>query len=178
LKSASLQYANALADVALAQGTADAALKQLGDFAAAFGVSAELRNFLTSPGVPREAKREVIEKIAARIGAGKIIRNFLFVVADHQRTHILPEIVASFQNVIRQRQGIAEAEISSVSELSAAQKKRFAQTLERLTGKKIEAKYSLDPALLGGAVVRVGDTIYDGSVRSSLNEMRARLAAE
>jgi F-type H+-transporting ATPase subunit delta len=178
LKSASLQYANALADVALAQGAADAAQKQLGDFAAAFEVSAELRNFLTSPGVPREAKHDVIEKIAGRIGAGKIIRNFLFVIADHQRTHILPEIVASFEDVIRQRQGIAEAEISSAMELSAAQKKRFAQTLERLTGKKIDAKYSLDPALLGGAVVRVGDTIYDGSVRSSLNEMRARLAAE
>jgi F-type H+-transporting ATPase subunit delta len=178
LKSASLQYANALADVALAQGAADAAQKQLGDFAAAFGVSAELRNFLTSPGVPREAKHEVIEKIAARIGAGKIIRNFLFVVADHQRTPILPEIVASFQDAIRQRQGIAEAEISSASELSAAQKKRFVQTLERLTGKKIHAKYSLDPGLLGGAVVRVGDTIYDGSVRSSLNQMRARLVAE
>ena len=178
MKSASLQYANALADVALAQGAADAALKQLGDFAAAFGVSAELRNFLTSPGVPSGAKHDVIEKIAGRIGAGKIIRNFLFVIADHQRTHILPEIVASFQDVIRQRQGIAEAEISSAIELSAAQKKRFAQTLERLTGKKIEAKYSLDPALLGGAVVRVGDTIYDGSVRSSLNEMRARLVAE
>jgi F-type H+-transporting ATPase subunit delta len=178
LKSASLQYANALADVALAQGAADATQKQLGEFAAAFGVSAELRNFLTSPGVPREAKHEVIEKIAGRIGAGKIIRNFLFVIADHQRTHILPEIVVSFQEVIRQRQGIAEAEISSAMELSAALKKRFTQTLERLTGKKIEAKYSLDPALLGGAIVRVGDTIYDGSVRSSLNEMRARLAAE
>ncbi|HEY6385739.1 MAG TPA: ATP synthase F1 subunit delta [Candidatus Acidoferrum sp.] len=178
MKSASLQYANALADAALAQSAADAALKQLGDFATAFAVSSELRNFLTSPGVPREAKHGVIEKIAARIGAGKIIRNFLFVIADHQRTHILPEILAAFQDVIRQRQGIAEAEISSAVELSAAQKKKFAQTLERLTGKKIQAKYSLDPALMGGAVVRVGDTIYDGSVRSSLNEMRARLAAE
>jgi F-type H+-transporting ATPase subunit delta len=178
LKSAGLQYANALADAALAQGAADAVLKQLGDFATAFAVSSELRNFLTSPGVPREAKHGVIEKIAARIGAGKIIRNFLFVIADHQRTHILPEILAAFQDVIRQRQGIAEAEISSAVELSAAQKKKFAQTLERLTGKKIQAKYSLDPALMGGAVVRVGDTIYDGSVRSSLNEMRARLAAE
>ncbi len=178
MKSASLQYANALADVALAQGAADAALKQLGDFGAAFAISPELRNFLTSPGVPREAKHGVIEKIAARLGAGKIIRNFLFVISDHQRTHVLPEIIAAFQGVIRQREGIAEAEISSAVELSAAQKRKFAQTLERLTGKKIEAKYSLDPALLGGAVVRVGDTIYDGSVRSSLNEMQARLAAE
>lgn len=178
MKSASLQYANALADVALAQGAADAALKQLNDFAAAFEVSSELRNFLTSPGVPREAKHGVIEKIAARIGAGKIIRNFLFVIADHQRTHILLEILNTFEDVIRQRQGTAEAEISSAIELSAAQKKKFSQTLERLTGKKIQAKYSLDSSLLGGAVVRVGDTIYDGSVRNSLNEMRARLAAE
>lgn len=178
MKSASLQYANALADVALAQGAAEPVLKQLADFDAAFAESSELRNFLMSPGVPRVAKHGVIEKIAARIGAGKIIRNFLFLIADHHRTHILPEIVAAFQDVIRQREGVAEAEISSAVELSGAQKKKFAQTLERLTGKKIEAKYSLDPALLGGAVVRVGDTIYDGSVRSSLNEMRARLAAE
>ena len=178
MKSASLQYANALADVALAQGGADAAIKQLRDFGAAFAESSELRNFLTSPAVPRDAKHGVIEKIAARLGASKIIRNFLFVIADHQRTHILPEIVAAFEDVIRHRQGIAEAEISSAVELSAAQKKRFGQTLERLTGKKIQAKYSLDPALLGGAVVRVGDTIYDGSVRNSLNEMRARLAGE
>jgi len=178
LKSASLQYANALADVALAQGAADAALKQLNDVAAAFASSSELRNVMASPAVPREAKHGVIEKIAARAGAGKIIRNFLFVIADHHRTHILAEIVAAFEGVIRQRQGVAEAEISSAVELSAAQKKEFAQTLERITGKKIEAKYSLDPTLLGGAVVRVGDTIYDGSVRSSLNEMRARLAAE
>ena len=178
MKSASLQYANALADVALSQGAADATLKQLGDFAAAFRISSELRNFLTSPGVPREEKHGVIEKIAARVGAGKIIRNFLFVIADHHRTHILPEIEASFQEVVRQRQGVAEAEISSAVELSTAQKKKFTQTLERLTGKKIQAKYLIDPALLGGAVVRVGDTIYDGSVRNSLNEMRARLVSE
>ncbi|MGC1417264.1 MAG: ATP synthase F1 subunit delta [Candidatus Acidiferrum sp.] len=178
MKSASLQYANALADVALAQGAADSALKQLSDFGAAFAISGELRNFLTSPGVPRSAKHGVIEKIAARVGAGKIIRNFLFVIADHQRTHILPEIIVTFADVLRQRRGFAEADISSAVELSAAQKKKFMQTLERLTGKKIQAKYSLDPTLLGGAVVRVGDTVYDGSVRNSLNELRARLAAQ
>lgn len=178
MKSASLQYANALADVALAQGAADPALKQLSDFQAAYAESAELRNVLANPAVTREAKHGVIEKIAVRLGAGKIIRNFLFVIADHQRTHILPEIVQAFQEVVRQRQGMARAEIATAVELSAAQKKRFSQILERVTGKKIEARFSLDPALLGGAVVRVGDTIYDGSVRNSLNEMRARLAAE
>ena len=149
MKSASLQYANALADVALAQGAADSALKQLADFGAAFTISAELRNFLTSPGVPRSAKHGVIEKIAARVGAGKIIRNFLFVIADHQRTHILPEIIATFADVLRQRQGFAEAEISSAVELSAAQKKRFMQTLERLTRQEDSGKIFAGPNAFG-----------------------------
>jgi F-type H+-transporting ATPase subunit delta len=178
LKSASLQYANALADIALEQGAAGPAAKQLADFHAAFAASAELRNFLASPAVSLEAKHGVIEKIVARLGGRKIIRNFLFVIADHQRTHILPEIVDAFQAVIRERQGIAEAEIRSPAELNAAQKAQFAKALEHLTGKKIEAKYALDAGLLGGAVVRVGDTIYDGSLRKRLEVMRARLAEE
>jgi F-type H+-transporting ATPase subunit delta len=178
LKSASLQYANALADIALAQGAAEPALKQLADFGATYAESAELRNFLASPAVSREAKHGVIEKLIARLGASKILRNFLFVIADHQRTHILPEIITAFQEVVRQRQGIAEAEISSAVELSATQKAEFARTLERITGKRVEARYSLEPTLLGGAVVRVGDTIYDGSLRNRLNTLRTRLAAE
>ncbi len=178
MKSASLQYANALADIALAQGAAEAAAMQLESFGAAYEQSAELRTFLASPAVSVEAKHAVLEKIVKRLGASKIIRNFLFVIADHRRTQLIPEIIATFQQVIRQRQGVAEAEVSSAVELSAAQKKDLAATLARLTGKKIEPRYSLDPALLGGAVVRIGDTIYDGSVRSRLNEMRARLAVE
>ena len=178
MKSASLQYANALADIALEQGASEPAAKQLESFAAAYEESAELRTFLASPAVSMEAKHEVLEKISNRLGASKIIRNFLFVIADHRRTQLIPEIVATFQQVLRQRQGMAEAEISSAVELTSAQKKELAATLARVTGKKIEPKYSLDPALLGGAVVRIGDTIYDGSLRSRLNEMRARLASE
>ena len=178
MKSASLQYATALADIALAQDAAEPAAKQLQDFGSAYGESPELRTFLASPAVTVEAKHAVIEKITKRLGASKIVRNFLFVIADHRRTQLIPEVLATFQQVIRERQGVAEAQISSAVELSASQKKELAATLTKLTGKKIETKYSLDPALLGGAVVRIGDTIYDGSLRSRLNEMRSRLAAE
>jgi len=178
LKSASLQYANALADVVLQQGAAEPTRKQLEDFEAAYAESAELRNFMASPSVSREAKHGVIEKLAARLGASRIIRNFLFVIVDNQRTHLLPEITASFEEVLRQRQGIAEAEISSAAPLNDSQKTALLRNLENVTGKKIQANYSLDPTLLGGAVVRIGDTIYDGSVRNQLNRLRARLTAE
>jgi len=178
LKSASLQYATALADVALEQGAADPVKKQLEDFGAAYAESAELRSVLSSPAVERIAKHGVIEKLAARLGASRIVRNFLFIVVDNQRTHLLPEILETFETVIRQRQGFAEAEVTSAAELSAPQKAQLQQTLEGLTGKKVQAKYSLDPALLGGALVRIGDTIYDGSVRNRLNQMRAQLTVE
>ncbi len=178
MRSASLQYATALADIALEQGAAEPVKKQLEDFGAAYAESGELRSVLSSPAVERTAKHGVIEKLAARLGASRIVRNFLFVIVDNQRTHLLPEIMQTFEDVIRQRQGVAEAEVTSAAELTAPQKTQLQQTLERLTGRKIQAKYSLDQALLGGAVVRIGDTIYDGSVRNRLNQMRARLTAE
>lgn len=178
MKSASLQYASALAEIALEQGATEPVLHQLADFGSAYAESEELRNFLSNPAVSREAKHGVIEKLVVRIGASKIIRNFLFVVVDNQRTQQLPHMIETFQEVIRQRQGVAEAEVKSAMELNATQKTQLLQTLERMTGKKIQAKYSLDPALLGGAVVRIGDTIYDGSLKNRLDQMRTRLAAE
>jgi F-type H+-transporting ATPase subunit delta len=178
LKSASLQYAKALADIALEQGAAEPLLKQLAAVGALYAESAELRNFLASPAVKRETKHKVIDKLAARLGISKIVRNFLLVVIDHHRTAMLPEIISVFQSVIRQRLGITEAEVFSAVELSKTQRAELAFTLERLTGKRVEPKFSLDPALLGGAVVRIGDTVYDGSLRTRLEEMRARLAAE
>jgi F-type H+-transporting ATPase subunit delta len=178
LKSASLQYANALADIVLEQGTSESAKNQLADFGAAYTESAELRNFLATPAVTREAKHGVIEKLVARLGASKIIRNFLFVIVDNQRVQLLPEIVNSFEQVLRQRQGVAEAAVASAVELNDGQKTALVRTLERVTGKKIQAKYSLEPGLLGGAVVRIGDTIYNGSLSNQLDQLRARLTAE
>lgn len=178
MKSASLQYATALADIVLQQGAAEPARKQLEDFLAAFNESADLRNALISPAILRDAKHGVIEQLVARMGGSRIIRNFLFVMADNQRMHLLPEIVQTFEEVLRQRQGVAEAHVTSASQLDDGQKAGLVSTLERLSGKKIQPIYSQDPALLGGAVVGIGDTIYDGSVRNRLNQLRVELAAE
>lgn len=177
MKSANHQYANALADVALKQGAVAQVTTQLRDFAAAYAESAELRTALASPAVNREAKHAIIEKVGAQLGQSKTVRNFLFVVADHQRTHMLAEIIATFEEVVQKRQGVAKAAISSAVELTAEQKAELAFTLERLTGKRVEPSFSLDASLLGGAIVRIGDTIYDGSLRNRLSAMRERLTA-
>lgn len=178
MKSVSFQYANALADIALQQGAAEPVGRQLQEFAASYKESAELQNFLASPAVTAEDKRGVLEKIAGRMGASKIIRNFLFVIADHGRANDVPEIAKAFAEVVRQRQGIAEAQVYSAVRLTEAQKAELTKSLAGLTGKNVDPNYFIDPELLGGALVRVGDTIYDGSLRNRLEQMRARLSVE
>ena len=172
------RYASALADIAVEQSAVEPVQRQLAAFSELSRQSPELRNFLANPAIAREAKQGAIEKIVSRMGASKVLRNFVFVLVDHDRTLLLPEIVKAFHDIILERQGIAEAQVTTPVELSAGQKKELGTVLERLTGKKIEAQYEIDPALMGGAVVRIGSTIYDGSVRAQLERLRARLSAQ
>ena len=178
MKSVSLQYANALADIAMEQGAVEPAARQLQEFSAAYMESPELQNYLDSPAISPENKRAVLEKIAARMGASKVVRNFLFVVSDHGRSRDFPQIADSFQDVVRERQGIADAKIFSAVRLSEGQKTELTQKLTQLTGKTVDPNYFIDPELLGGVLVRVGDTIYDGSLRNRLQQMQAKLAAD
>lgn len=175
MKAIAKRYAAALADVALERGAAEPVKKNLAEFAETLRTSADLANFLASPSVPRGNKQAVIENLAARMVAEKIFRNFLLVLADNRRTALLPEIAEAFETLVLERMGIAEAQITSAEELTASQKTELGGAMERLTGKKVQASYRVDRGLLGGAVVRIGSTVYDGSVREQLQRLRDRL---
>lgn len=176
--AASSRYAAALADVALKQQNADRVKADLGEFVEAFLSSADLRNFLETPAVGREAKQKVIEKIAERMDLTPAVRNFVHLLVDHQRTELLREIRQAFDSELNARLGIAEADVSSARELGAGEKQQLTAALEQRTGKKIEARFREDKSLVGGAVVRVGSTVYDGSVREQLTRLREQLEAE
>jgi F-type H+-transporting ATPase subunit delta len=172
------RYAAALADVALERDNAAEAKEGLAGFVGAFSASLDLRNFLASPAVPKPAKQAVIEKLGARLRLSPAVRNFLFLIVDHRRMGLLGEIRQAFETELDARLGIAEAEVTSARDLTDGEKKDLTETLARLTGKRIEARYGLDAGLIGGAVVRIGSTVYDGSVRQQLQRLRARLEAE
>ena len=172
------RYASALADVAPERGKAEELREELGSFAEAFAASADLRSVLENPAVSREARQAVIEKLAARMRLSQTLRNFLFLIVDNRRTRELEEIRKAFDAEVNARLGIAEAQVTSARELSAKEKDELTEALERVTGKRIEARYGTDSALIAGAVVRIGSTIYDGSVREQLSRLRARLEEE
>ena len=172
------RYAAALADVTLERKSAEVVKRDFSAFVEAFYASTELRNALESPAVNDTAKQSVIEKIAARMGMNDAARNFVQTIVENRRTHLLREIEKAFATELNVRLGIAEAEVTSARELGGPEREKLTQALERRTGKKIEARFAEDKSLLGGAVVRVGSTIYDGSVREQLNRLREQLETE
>lgn len=172
------RYAAALADVAAERKIGDVVRRDLDAFAETFSSAADLRNALESPALNAEVKRRVIEDLAAAMKLDSAVRNFVFLLVDHRRTELLPEIQQAFREELNARLGIVEAEVTSARELSAGEKKELTSVLEQRTGKKIEARFQEDGALLGGAIVRLGSTIYDGSVRDQLNRLREQLEME
>jgi F-type H+-transporting ATPase subunit delta len=172
------RYASALADVALEQIKADRVKADFTAFVEAFYSSSDLRNLLETPAVGPEQKHRVIEKISEKMELDPAARNFIYFIVDHRRTELLREIQRAFAEELNTRLGIAEAEVTSARPLTGEERQQLTAVLERQTGKKIEARFQEDKSLLGGAVVRVGSTVYDGSVREQLNRLRERLETE
>jgi F-type H+-transporting ATPase subunit delta len=178
MKALAERYAGALVDVALANKQADLVKQELADFAALIRESPELQAFLSNPSIARAAKHSAIDAIVARMGATRTLRNYLFVIVDQRRAGMLIEIEQAFSRLLDARQGITQASVTSATELSAQERAELGAALEKLTGEKVQSKFTTDAALIGGAVVRIGSTIYDGSVRTQLERMRARMISE
>jgi len=177
MAAVSSRYARALVEVVLEQGIdANVAREQLNSIAEAVRESVELRRVWESPAISAEQKRSVLDAIVGQIGAAKPVRNFLAIVIDHRRIAMLDDIARQFGVELDAQLGVVGAEISSARQLSAEEKRELESQVERLTGKKVRARYASDPGLLGGVVVRVGSTIYDGSIRGQLEKMKQDLS--
>jgi F-type H+-transporting ATPase subunit delta len=170
------RYARAFVDVVLAQKLDPAKVRQeVEDFAGIVRSSAELRNVLDNPAVPHPQKIRLLDSLVAQAGASHPVRNFLAILMEKRRLHQLPEIAAQIQAEINERLGIAEAEVISARELAADERGALESEIAKVTGKKVQASYRQDKSVLGGAVVKVGSTIFDGSVRGRLARIRQTL---
>jgi len=179
LSAVATRYANALADVVTAGGGALAGVPaELRTFEAAYTSSAELQNALLTPAVPAARKKAAVARIADALKLSKVSRNFLFVLIDKRRISSLSAILHSVETILDERMGFARADVSSARQMSEPQRHALTAELERLTGKRIRMHFTVDAALIGGVVARIGSTVYDGSVRGQLQTLERRLAAE
>jgi F-type H+-transporting ATPase subunit delta len=170
------RYARAFAQVAEASGLdANAATQQMRDFADTLAGSSELREFLMNPSVERSQKLKVLDAIAKRMGMFAQVRNFLAVILEHGRLDELNEILTEYGEVADAHAGAVEASITSARPLNAQDRAQLEAQVAKLAGARVRASYAEDAALLGGAVVQIGSTIYDGSVRAQLQRLKRRL---
>lgn len=170
-------YARAFADVVIANHLdATKTLDETRQIAALVSESKVLREVWENPSIPAEQKRNVLDAIVQRAGISRPVRNFIAVLIDKGRMHFLSEMVAHFAQELNQRLGFAEAEITTARELGPDERKALESDLSVATGKRVRARYEQDQTLLGGAVARVGSTVFDGSVKGQLEKLRRLLA--
>jgi F-type H+-transporting ATPase subunit delta len=172
------RYARAFTDVVLGGGVpADQVNAQINDFVATLHESVDLRQALFNPALPAEVRVRVIDALAPRLHLSREVRNFLAVLLRHDRMSAIGEIVAEYRAEMDRRQGISEVEVISARRLDADERSQMEQQVARLAGTQVRAHFREDNDLIGGAVVRIGSTIYDGSVRGRLDRMKQELVA-
>ena len=154
-------------------------MAQLRAFEAALEASPRTANALITPAVPGSRKKAVVGRVAEILELSPITRNFLFILMDHRRIAALrrdrPELRADRGRAPGFR---ARRSVFAPRELTEPQRAALNAELERLTGKRIRARFAVDEALIGGVVARIGSTVYDGSVRGQLKSLERRLGAE
>ncbi len=167
-------YAEALVTVAEAEGELDLVEEELYAFAKALETHGELREALHDPALPVENKRGLIRDLLGD-QANPNTRNGLLFLVDQGRARDLGAILEAFARVAAERRNRVLAEVRSAVPLDEGQRARLAESLSRATGKAVEVKVVVDPRVIGGLVARVGDEVFDGTVRTRLEEARERL---
>ncbi|HXV75561.1 MAG TPA: ATP synthase F1 subunit delta [Candidatus Polarisedimenticolaceae bacterium] len=171
-----LRYARALLsalhDPAILEKT-DAFLAAL---ARALEGSAELRSALLDPAVPRGVRKRVLAAIAERNGLPREVRNFLATLTDNNRISALASIATVFHEELEKKMGVVPAELITAAPVGDELLTRAQATLERVTGRRVRLTSRVDATLIGGAVTRVGSTVYDGSLRRQIDQLRRKMA--
>lgn len=135
---------------------------------------AELQEFLENPAIPLAAKAQVIERLFPE-EADRYLRNLLLLLLERGRWHQLRDVVEAFQQLLREERGVLDVYLETAVPLEELERERVRQELEARLGRPVQLRTAVDPELLGGVVLRIGDEVFDASVRTQLSGLRRQL---
>ena len=167
-------YAQALFDAAREAGVVEPVRRELGEFIAALAASDALQHVLADPQLEVSAKRRVLAEITR--GGQQLLANALQLLLDRGRFGAIEELGQAYDALAIVEEGVVEVEVVSAAELSPETEKKIAARVEEATGRRVELARRVDPSILGGLVLRIGDVIVDGSVKARIRQLRRRLA--
>lgn len=172
------RYANAFADVVTAAKLDTAAIDtQLTDFLATWSGSLELREFFENPAIPASDKVAILDKLNVKLKLQKELRNLIAVLISNGRIGQVGEVAEAWRTLLQQQQGIRPAHIVTARALDKTEQDALVAEVAKIAGSRIEASFTQDASILGGTVVRIGSTVYDGSVRGRLDRLKEALIA-
>lgn len=171
------RYAAALADVVIANGEERAAQEELIEWEKMTENSPLLKEAFANPTIAYEQKRNLLEELISRTKVRATTANFLRVLVKNQRLVDLPEINKRFAYVLDERAGVVAAQVTTARPVSEEAQRLLLEKLRAVTGRKVRLSFATDESVIGGLVTRIGSTVYDGSVRTQLEELRAKLTA-
>jgi len=169
------RYAEALADAALARNQAEPVDADLRAFAEIMRASRELYELFRSPVVSQRDKGKVLDAIINRARPGQMTANLLRAMLINNRLHYVSEVYEKFRRIINERAGIVVAEVTTAQAIGPAEQASLGRRLQEMTGKQVQFQFKTDPSLIGGVVTRIGSVVYDGSVRTQLQEIKQQL---
>jgi F-type H+-transporting ATPase subunit delta len=170
------RYAAALADVVLNTNETDTVTAELHDLAVLLDANVDLQTVFGNPAIAQANKEKVLEQLIGRLRPSKTTANFLRVLLRNGRLADLREVQERFIAEVEQRRGMVRAEVVSARPLPGAERMEFEKRLATLTGRKVNINYRIDETIIGGVITRIGSTVYDASVKTKLENLRAELA--
>ena len=170
------RYAGALADIVIKTGETEPVKSELKNWEEMMTSNSELFEAFRSPAIAHASKEKVLENLIAKTKPTKTTANFLRVLLRNSRLTDIGSINERFSDVLDERNGLISAEVTSARPLSETDKAELQKNLARLTGgRQVNLNFNIDENIIGGVITRVGSTIYDGSVKTQLQELRDKL---
>lgn len=175
-RAVATRYARALFDVTLKEGDLQQVGRDLAGFSELIASNETLGRALTNPAIPVQKKRAVVKELTGRAETlSPIVSKLLVLLADRDRLALLPEIVRAYENRVMDHAQVVRAELVTAIALPSERLQALQQGLARATGRRVQMDSRIDPSILGGAIARVGSTVYDGSVTTQLARLKQRL---
>jgi F-type H+-transporting ATPase subunit delta len=175
IETVARRYAAALADVVMKSGETQTVQAELRQWETLLSSNTELQNAFGNPAISHVNKEKVLEQLISRSVPSKATANFLRVLLRNGRLMEIDEINEKFAAVLEERSGIVSAAITSARELPSEEKEDLKRNLEKLTGRQVNINFSIDENIIGGVVTRIGSMVYDGSVKTQLENLREQL---
>lgn len=175
-RTTAARYARALFDVALAEDSPEVVEQQLAATVELFTGHDDLWRAVTNPAIPVQKKKAAVDELLPKLSIQPVLAKLISMMAGRDRLQLLPDLLDTYRVRLMDHQQVVRVQVTSAVPLDTARASALQEKLGHLTGRTVLMQTSIDTALIGGVVARIGSTVYDGSVKRQLEKMKERLA--